>query len=58
MQNLIRTFLIALVLAGLSFAFSGCAQSEDDSTMPWAQQSGWENNKVPGMMPNYGDRTY
>ncbi len=59
MQNLIKVFLIALILAGLSFAFTGCTSTtEDDNTMPWAQPTGWENNKMPGMMPNYGERNY
>jgi hypothetical protein len=50
--------LLVLGGIGLSLFLAGCASSDDDNAMPWAQQQGWENNKLPAAMPNYGDRQY
>jgi|GEM_PF-1974017 hypothetical protein len=50
--------LLALSGLGLSLFLVGCATSDDDNSIPWSQPQGWENNKLPAAMPNYGDRQY
>jgi hypothetical protein len=50
---------LILGVLGLGVFLSGCASTEDaenSNDIPWAQPSGWESNKLPAMMPNYGDR--
>ena len=53
--------LIILGVLSLGLFFAGCASTDDaenSNAMPWAQPNGWESNKLPAMMPNYGDRQY
>lgn len=58
LKFLILPLGFTLGLLGLSFFLSGCTSSEDENTIPWSQPSGWENNRMPGVMPTYGDRSY
>ena len=55
-RNVAMFLLFAGLFLAMSFFLSACASTEEDSTLPWAQPTGWENNKLPGVMPSYGDR--
>lgn len=54
----LKLLFTALALLGLGLFFVGCTSSEDENTIPWAQPTGWEGNKTPVGLPNYGDRSY
>jgi len=46
-----KSFIALMLLALASLGLSGCADSQQDSSIPWSRPASWEG-RIPGMTGN------